>query len=310
MLFQLCLGLNNVTVGSNPLYKELVDSLIKPAKAIKDEKSKTEALIELLKMERDSKRRRINYKNRVHTKNKSHIEIMREVLAEQMSTLVQQTENEDSFMTVKKEKLGKLNPSEELIEIKFPNGNPHLAWKSVLEINNASHAVEKEDKSHFDNRGQSRYRDSGYSKFDDFGNSHDRKEFKTGRNSNYNERKSQFSGTRSKDRSSNSKYNQIKYEEIESKCSTSKDRKSVTKFRSLSVEGVSKVNNHRHKHRDDRNISPDNSCKKDHGYYKGDEYKYSDTEKHTKYYGSERHKRDRSYSVSPKRHKPKKHKRQ
>lgn len=213
-MFQLCLGLNSESVGSNPLYKELVESLSKPTTLKQDEKNRAETLVELLKMERDAKRRRISYKNRVHTKNKSHIEILREVLAEQMSTLSQHAEMENALEAAQEDESGKMKSSEELVEIRFPDGNPHLAWKKVLKMKSQPHIESESEKevgfiSDERNNERSVYSDGARFK-------EKKKEFNRKRSKYYNEGSSYSKYVNSKPNDMDSKHSHSKYDEGQS----------------------------------------------------------------------------------------------
>lgn len=136
--FKLCLGLNNESGEGNHLYNDIVASLMVTDQPTKTDKKdvktadKAAALIQLLKMERDAKRRRISYKNKVHTKNKSHTEVLREVLEEQMLTITGVSGN-DSAVGANERLQPSLSHAQELIAIRPPQGNPHLAWLDILE---------------------------------------------------------------------------------------------------------------------------------------------------------------------------------
>ncbi|XP_014255308.1 glutamic acid-rich protein-like isoform X2 [Cimex lectularius] len=149
------IGCSMLPQNPGKTYSELVQSLTNlPNVKIEKKKKDTELMVEMLAMERDAKRRRTSYKNKVHTKNKSHLEVLREVVEQQMELLKGPDDNETPAEPDDKQKETR---EDMLIELKdiSGTGNPYLVWQNVEKylVNKESQVqnIAKSEKSYKDN---------------------------------------------------------------------------------------------------------------------------------------------------------------
>ncbi|BES97786.1 Hypothetical protein NTJ_10600 [Nesidiocoris tenuis] len=170
------------------IYNDLVANLPNQANKNSD-KSQTQILAEMLELERNTKRRRISYKNKVHTRNKSQTEVLRALVQEQMDVLKDlagQTKEDDPQAKATNQQL-EADPGG-LIQVNTYGGNPHTAWKRIDELLQdaqgtsekrksssfrASPSPENQRKRHRDDQRYSRH-DRDRNKRHDLNDDHDR----------------------------------------------------------------------------------------------------------------------------------------
>ncbi|KAF6204161.1 hypothetical protein GE061_002501 [Apolygus lucorum] len=117
------------------LYNDLIAGLPNQQKK-SQEKSEAELLVDLLELERNMKRRRISYKNKVHTKNKSHTEVLRALVREQMDVLKDIAGSDANDEGGECNKPDSKEPEDDsgLIQLGHPRGNPYTIWQKIGQV--------------------------------------------------------------------------------------------------------------------------------------------------------------------------------
>uniref|UniRef100_A0A0A9X282 U11/U12 small nuclear ribonucleoprotein 48 kDa protein n=1 Tax=Lygus hesperus TaxID=30085 RepID=A0A0A9X282_LYGHE len=131
------------------LYNDLIAGLPNQQKKA-NEKSEAELLVDLLELERNMKRRRISYKNKVHTKNKSHTEVIRALVREQMDVLkdIAGPDVKDEGREDNKSESKEQEDDSGLIQLGYPRGNPYTTWQRIGHVVESRNSNDSESRPH------------------------------------------------------------------------------------------------------------------------------------------------------------------